>query len=210
MRHWLNNICCLTDSYKVSHWRQYPPDTKAIYSYFESRTGSVHPETTFFGLQYFLREYLEGQVVTAEKIDYAENLIGLHFGDKKMFNRAGWEHILKRHDGHLPLFIRAAPEGTIVDAGNVLMTVENTDPKAYWLTNYVETLLVQTWYPSTVATQSRAMKQILLGYLNETGDPSTIDFKLHDFGFRGVTCPEQAALGGAAHLLNFKGTVPPV
>jgi nicotinamide phosphoribosyltransferase len=67
-------------------------------------------------------------------------------------------------------------------------------------------LLVQVWYPSTVATQSRAMKQVLLTFLERTGDPALVSFKLHDFGFRGVTCPEQAALGGAAHLVNFQGT----
>jgi len=159
----------------------------------------------FFGLQYWLKQYLVGQVVTAEKIDQAERLYNAHFGDR-VFYRSGWETILKKYGGRLPVEIKAIPEGSIVGESNVLMTVENTDDHAYWLTNYLETLLVQTWYPSTVATQSRAMKELILHYLVRTGDPSLIDFKLHDFGFRGVTCPEQAALGGAAHLVNFKGT----
>jgi len=202
---WLNNICWLSDSYKASHWRQYPPNTRRVYSYFESRTGSVHPQTTFFGLQYWLRQYLAGQVVTAEKISRAESLFNKHFGGE-VFNRSGWEHILNKHGGYLPVEIKAAPEGTVVDSSNVLMTVENTDDESYWLTNYLETLLVQTWYPSTVATQSREMKKVIHHYLTKTGDPSLVDFKLHDFGFRGVTCPEQAAIGSAAHLINFKGT----
>lgn len=206
---WLNNICWLTDSYKVSHFKQYPPRTRRVYSYFESRSGSVYPSTTFFGLQYLLKNYLVGPVVTKHKIDEAEELFNLHFGGQ-VFNRPGWEYILNKHGGHLPIEIKAAPEGTVVGESNVLMTAENTDWQgdnpAYWLTNYLETLLVQTWYPSTVATQSRAMKKIILKYLALTGDPSLIDFKLHDFGFRGVTCPEQAAIGGAAHLINFKGT----
>ncbi|MSP09965.1 MAG: nicotinate phosphoribosyltransferase [Flavobacteriaceae bacterium] len=202
---WLNNICWLTDSYKVSHWRQYPPGTQRVYSYFESRKGSVHPQTTFFGLQYWLKQYLAGEVVTAEKIDRAETLFNKHFGGK-VFNRAGWEHILNKHNGYLPIEIKAVPEGTVVGESNVLMTVENTDDESYWLTNYLETLLVQVWYPSTVATQSREMKKVITNYLTKTGDPSLVDFKLHDFGFRGVTCPEQAAIGGAAHLINFKGT----
>lgn len=202
---WLNNICWLTDSYKVSHYKQYPPGTRRVYSYFESRSGSVHPQTTFFGLQYWLKNYLVGPVVTKEKIDEAEELFNLHFGGK-VFNRPGWEYILNKHGGHLPVEIKAAPEGTVVNESNVLMTVENTDDNVYWLTNYLETLLVQVWYPSTVATQSRAMKRVIQKYLAETGDPGLIDFKLHDFGFRGVTCPEQAAVGGAAHLVNFKGT----
>lgn len=203
---WLNNICWLSDSYKVSHWKQYPPNTRRVHSYFESRIGSVFPQTTFFGLQYWLKQYLAGVVVTKEKIDIAEELFNLHFFGKKVFNRAGWEHILNKHGGFLPVEVKAVLEGTTVDESNVLMTVENTDDESYWLTNYLETLLVQTWYPSTVATQSRAMKNVIAKYLEKTGDPSLIDFKLHDFGFRGVTCPEQAAIGGASHLINFKGT----
>ena len=202
---WLNNICWLTDSYKISHYRQYPAGTTRVYSYFESRAGAEYPRTVFFGLQYWLKRYLAGQVVTAQKIDQAEELFRSHFG-QPLFHRAGWEQILTRHGGRLPLEIRAVPEGTIVGESNVLMTVENTDPDAFWLTNYVESLLVQVWYPSTVATQSHAMRQLILGSLARTGDPSLVDFKLHDFGFRGVTCPEQAAIGAAAHLVNFKGT----
>ena len=202
---WLNNICWLTDSYKVSHFKQYPPGTRRVYSYFESRSGSTYPEVCFFGLRYFLEQYLAGEVVTAQKSDAANSLFRQHFGGDA-FNRAGWMHIVEKHGGRLPIIIKAVPEGTIVPESNVLMTVENTDDEAYWLTNWLETLLVQVWYPSTVATQSRAMKQVLLRFLRETGDPSLINFKLHDFGFRGVTCPEQAALGGAAHLVNFQGT----
>jgi nicotinamide phosphoribosyltransferase len=203
---WLNNICWLTDSYKVSHYKQYPKWTRFVYSYFESRTGATFPQTTFFGLQYFLKQYLAGPVVTKEKIDEAEELFYAHFFDKPVFNRAGWEHILNKHGGHLPVRIKAVPEGMTINQSNVLMTVENTDPVVYWLTNWLETLLVQVWYPSTVATQSRSMKQVLLKYLQETGDPAGLPFKLHDFGFRGVTCPEQAAIGGASHLINFQGT----
>lgn len=202
---WLNNICWLTDSYKVSHFKQYPPGTRRVYSYFESRSGSTYPEVCFFGLRYFLEQYLAGEVVTAQKSDAANSLFRQHFGSDA-FNRAGWMHIVEKHGGRLPIIIKAVPEGTIVPESNVLMTVENTDDEAYWLTNWLETLLVQVWYPSTVATQSRAMKQVLQRFLRETGDPSLINFKLHDFGFRGVTCPEQAALGGAAHLVNFQGT----
>jgi len=202
---WLNNICLLTDSYKVTHHRQYPPGTTVVYSYFESRAGALYPETLFFGLQYWLKTYLAGQVVSRGKIDAGEALCRSHFSTP-VFNRAGWEYILREHGGRLPVEIRAVPEGSVVPQSNVLMTVENTDPAAFWLTNYLETLLVQVWYPSTVATQSRAMRKVIHKALEETGDPSGIGFKLHDFGFRGVTCPEQAAIGGAAHLVNFQGT----
>jgi nicotinamide phosphoribosyltransferase len=57
-----------------------------------------------------------------------------------------------------------------------------------------------------VATLSREIKKIIAGFLERTGDPSLLPFKLHDFGYRGVSSEETAALGGAAHLLNFLGS----
>lgn len=202
------NIILATDSYKLSHYRQYPPDTTKVYSYFESRNGAKYDETVFFGLQYLLLEYLAGSVVTQEKIDEAEEIANAHMGPGN-FNREGWEYILNEHHGRLPVRIRAVPEGSVVNVSNALMTVENTDPKCFWLTSYLETMLVQTWYPSTVATQSRQMKKDLLRYLERTGGnalDSGLEFMLHDFGYRGVTSQEQAALGSAAHLINFKGS----
>lgn len=202
----LDNICLLTDSYKLTHFVQYPPGTGKVYSYFEARNGARYPETVFFGLQYSLERYFTGPVVTAEKISEADTFCRVHFGREGLFNKEGWEYIVTRHGGHLPVSIRAVAEGTAVPPDHVLMTIENTDPACWWLTNYLETLLVETWYPCTVATRGRAMKRVLLDYLRETGTPAGADFKLHDFGFRGVSCPEQAAIGGAAHLVNFRGT----
>lgn len=199
------NIILCSDSYKVSHYRQYPAGTTRVFSFFESR-GGRYPEVLFFGLQYLIKNFLLGQVVTEEKIQEAKQLFALHFGDSSMFNEEGWRHILEKHDGRLPIEIKAVREGTRVPVSNVLITVVNTDPKVPWLTNYVETLLVQAWYPITVATQSYFMKQTILKYLEETGTPEDIDFKLHDFGFRGSTSVESAGIGGAAHLVNFKGT----
>jgi nicotinamide phosphoribosyltransferase len=199
------NILLLTDSYKLCHHSLYEPGTEVIYSYFESRGGDFD-KVVFFGLQYALKKYLAGRVVTKEMIDEAEEIVSAHLGNRNYFNRAGWVHILDKHDGRLPVLIKAAPEGSVVPTHNVLITIENTDPACFWLTNYLETLLVQTWYPCTVSTQSREMKKVILSYLNKTGDPGLIDFNLHDFGFRGVSSVETAAIGGAAHLVNFKGT----
>ena len=93
-------------------------------------------------------------------------------------------------------------------AKNVLMTIENTDPKCYWLTNYLETLLVQVWYPMTVCTHSREQKKVIKHFLEKSADPGSflVGFKLHDFGFRGVSSVESAGTGGAGHLVNFLGT----
>lgn len=200
------NICALTDAYKENHWSQYPDGTEIVYSYFESRTGAKYPIVPFFGLQYILIRHFVGNVVTREGIDEAETLCRHLFGADGYFNRAGWEHILSEHEGRLPLSIKAVPEGTPVTANNVLMTVENTDPMCYWLTNFAETLLSQVWYPSTVSALSYAVKQSIRQYHELTSENALLEYSLHDFGYRGATCYEAAGIGGAAHLLHFLGT----
>ena len=199
------NPILLADSYKATHWLQYPPGTERVYSYFESRGGEFD-EVVFFGLQYLLDRYLTGAVVEQSHVEEADAFWAAHFGDASLFHRAGWEHIVKRHGGRLPVAIRAVPEGMCVPTSNVLLTVENTDPQCFWLTSYLETLLVQLWYPCTVATRSREMKRLIGSYLVATGDGSGLEMKLQDFGFRGVSSVESAAIGGAAHLVNFQGT----
>ena len=182
-----NNICLLTDSYKVTHHYFYPEGTEKIYSYLESRVGAEFNKTIFYGLQYILKKYLEGQVVSQEKIDEADRLIATHIGEG-IFNRDGWQYILDEHDGYLPIEIKAVGEGTPVDVSNVLMTVENTDKKSFWLVNYLESLLLQVWYPSTVATLSAEVRKLSNFYLEVTGSlKDNLDFMLHDFGYRGAT-----------------------
>lgn len=204
------NFLTVTDSYKYSHANQYPEGTTKIFSYLESR-GGTFDETVFFGLQYFLKEYLQGKVVETWMIDEVEEFAELHFGNKNVFDRSRWDYIVDKHDGHLPLRIRAIPEGMVIPTKNVLMTIENTDDNCFWLTNFVETLLLKVWYPITTATLSRECKKIINQYLSETADNCDgLNFKLHDFGCRGVSSNESAAIGGAAHLINFLGsdTVP--
>ena len=196
------NIILNTDSYKASMFKQYPVGTTGVYSYIESR-GGRYDATVFFGLQAFIKEYLTDPITQAD-IDIADELWTAH---GEPFNREGWQYILDKHSGYLPVVIRAVPEGTKVPVKNVLATIENTDPNCYWLTTWLETALLRAvWYPTTVATQSRAIKEIILDYLERTGDPATIDFKLHDFGARGVSSMESASIGGASHLVNFQGT----
>ena len=94
----MNNLILLTDSYKVTHHKQYPPGTEKVYSYFESR-GGVWPKTVFFGLQYYLKKYLSGMVVTLDDVEEADTMLNLHFGTDKHFNRDGWAHIIHHHHG---------------------------------------------------------------------------------------------------------------
>ena len=196
------SILLNSDSYKYSQFNQYPEGTEYVYSYIESRGGKFDT-TVFFGLQAFIQEYLT-QPITQSDIDEAEAIITAH---GEPFNRAGWQRILDVFDGYLPVEIKAVSEGTVVPVGNVLVSIMNTDPQSYWLTSFLETALLRAvWYPTTVATNSREIKKVILDALDHTGTPSDISFKLHDFGARGVSSLESAGIGGAAHLVNFMGT----
>ena len=199
------NLILNTDSYKYSHPFQYPPQTQVISSYIESRS-PTDERIIFFGLQAFLKEYLAGVQVTKDKIDEAEQVVTAH---GLPFYREGWNHIAKHHGGRLPIRISSVAEGSLIPGQNVLLQIHNTDPKCWWLTNFLETALLRAiWYPSTVATTSWKARQIIQYFLNETSDDpkGQIDFRLHDFGFRGVSSLESGSLGGLAHLINFMGT----
>ena len=189
------------DSYKMSHYAQYPPGTTTVFSYIESR-GGVHDRTLFFGLQYILKEYFFAPV-TAADVALAQTLCR---GHGVPFNYDGWMHIVQVHQGRLPVRIAAVPEGTLVPTQNVLLTIENTDPACFWLTSFLETALMRIWYPTTVATNSWMCRQLIAKYVRETGDEAGIGLKLHDFGARGVSSLESALIGGMAHLVNFQGT----
>jgi len=196
-----NNIMTITDGYKGSHYSQYPPNTEYIYSYLESR-GGAFDEIVFHGLQYYCKKYLSGKVVTQGKLDEAAYYWGLQSSNSK-FNYEGWLYILNKYDGVLPLIINAVEEGSVIPTKCPLMTVYNYDPKCWWLTNWLETMLTEIWYPCTVASNGWAMKKVILGYLNETGTPEDINYKLVDFGLRGVSSLETGGIGGCSHLVNF-------
>jgi nicotinamide phosphoribosyltransferase len=199
----LHNLILNTDSYKTSHFQQYPPRTTNTFFYLESRSGPL-TEIVFFGLQAILMEYL-CRPVTKGDVDEAAAILALH---GVPFHRAGWEHIVHAHGGRLPIRIRAVPEGTVVPAGNVMMTVEATDRQCYWLPSYLETMLLRVWYPTTVATISHQARRVIWQHLVRSSDAPEreIAFKLHDFGARGVSSGESAAIGGMAHLVSFQGT----
>jgi len=199
------NICLATDSYKASHWNMLPEGLTYTSSYCESRGGN-YPYTLFFGLQYYIESYLTGIQVTDEKIKEAVHFYNEHFGIDNIFNEVGWRHILDNHGGKLPIKIEAVKEGSIMPTKNLLFKISNTDPKCAWLVNWCETLLMKVWYPITVATSSMAGKELLNIHMEKSGTSNMQDFMLHDFGYRGVASEEQSWLGGAAHLLSFKGT----
>jgi nicotinamide phosphoribosyltransferase len=198
------NIILNADSYKISHWMFLEDNTEFSTSYVEARVGAKYEETVFFGLQYILMQDTFMKPVTADMVDQAEVILTAH---GEPFNRAGWDYIVNRHNGYLPIRIKAVREGTPVPVNNALVVVESTDPKfnSAWGASFVETKLMRLWYPTTIATQSREMKKIIHASLERTGDPTQADMKMVDFGSRGVTCFEQSMIGGA-HLVSFQVT----
>ncbi|MGP5211919.1 nicotinate phosphoribosyltransferase [Psychrobacter alimentarius] len=198
----LNNLILNSDSYKTSHWVQYPSGSEYLSSYIEARKGDY--DVVFFGLQAFIKEYLSTPI-THQDIDEAEMVIQAH---GLTFNRAGWERLVEKHGGYLPLRIEGIPEGSIVPVSNVVCQVINTDPEFYWLPSYIETALLRAiWYPSTVASVSRYCKEIIRQALEKSADNTeSLPFRLHDFGARGASSQESVALGSLAHLVNFSGT----
>ncbi len=198
----LANIILHADSYKASHWLQYPQDSEYVSSYVEARKGDY--PVLFFGLQAFIKEYLTTPI-TQHDVDEAKEMITAH---GLPFNYQGWSNIVSKHGGHLPIRIQAVAEGSIYPTGNVLCQVVNTDPEFYWLTSYLETALLRAiWYPTTVASVSKYCKNIIKDALEKSADSiESLPFKLHDFGARGASSMETVALGGLAHIVNFLGT----
>ena len=201
----MKNPILATDSYKQSHFLQYPPEARVISAYVEARPNPFSDDIAFLGLQPLLLDYFT-QAVTRADIDEGEAICIAH---GVPFNRAGWEAIVADHGGYLPLEIKALPEGAIVPAGVPLVQLENTDPRMPWLTTFIETAMLRAiWYPTTVATLSWKCKAVIRAGLEKSSDDveGQLPFKLHDFGARGVSSAESAGLGGMAHLVNFQGT----
>ena len=195
-----DNLIINTDNYKHCHYPLYPPGTEYVSSYVESR-GGLFPVTMFVGLQAYLRDYLM-RPVTLEDVDAAEYLMreqGMHF------NRENWMGIINDHGGYLPVEIEAIPEGMVVPSRNVLVQLINTDPKYFWATSFFETAFLRAiWYPTTVGTLSWLSKQVIRIALERTSDNvGVLRHMLHDYGARGVSSQQSAALGGLAHLVNF-------
>lgn len=196
----MTNLIMLSDSYKLSHYKQYPPEMTAMQSYLEAR-GGEYKDIVFYGLDWLIKDYIY-KAIELEDIEQA------HFYANKHglpFNREGWEYIFGL--GYLPVKITAKPEGSICYPGEPLLTIESTDPNCAWLVNYLETLLMKVWYPCTVASKAYAVRKIIEKWYDKAGLPKQgVDFAYHNFGDRGSSSPESAMVGGAAHLTSFKGT----
>jgi nicotinamide phosphoribosyltransferase len=202
------------DGYKLGHRAQYPEGTERVMSNLTPRSTRVDGvnEVVFFGLQYFLQEFLgkEFDLFFGDPVDrvverYARRVNGYLGPD----NGVGTEHIRELHElGYLPLVFKAWPEGSRVPIGMPMVTVENTDDRFFWLVNYLETLLsCELWLPITSATTGLHFRERMNRWAQETGgDLDFVNWQGHDFSMRGMGSAVDAAKSGAAHLLSFWGT----
>lgn len=199
------NPILISDTYKYTHWLFMRPNTHYISSYMEARGSDLSNEIVYYGGQYYIDEYLTTPF-TQKHIKEAREILQDVFG-KDLLNIDMFNYILKEHKGFYPVQIKALPEGTVVPNNVKMMDVVNYDKKCAPVTNMLETLLLNTWYPISVATLSREANKIILKYWLETVDHlNGIEYVLNDFGMRGATGPEAAAIGGAAHLIISSGS----
>lgn len=208
------NTLHLADGYKVDHRNQYPAGTQLVYSNWTPRKSRIPgvDKVAFFGLQYFIKKYLQEDFDThffarpkSEVIAEYQRRISAYLGPDAIT----YEHIEALHElGYLPVEIKALPEGTPVPLRTAMFTIKNTLPEFFWVTNFLETILsCVIWMPCTSATISLEYRKILERYARETGgDMDFVPFQAHDFSFRGMAGLEAAMMSGAAHLLNFTGT----
>lgn len=198
-----NPMLC-TDVYKFGHMSFYPPGTTKVYSYLLARSDKKMPSTLFYGLQYYLKmlEVKPTQAMMDEFLDYRKAILGT---DAPQDVKDRLDALVKL--GHFPLRIKAVREGSNIPVRNVLMTIENTVPGFHWVVGFFESLLLKVWNTCTVASYSKKLQQLCKKYADETCDnEGHLPFQVHDFGYRGCSSEETAAVSGSAHLINFLGT----
>jgi nicotinamide phosphoribosyltransferase len=203
-----------TDAYKLDHRRQYPEGTEVVFSNLTAR-GSRIPDvdvTVFFGLQALLIQIaerwdeffsLDDTALNAALAEY-DSVVTALLGA----NDVGTDHFRVLHAiGHLPLRVKAFREGSLVPLRVPYFTIENTDPRVFWLTNYLETeLSAELWQPITSATLAWRNRALLDERAEVSGDPDAVDYQGHDFSCRGMAGMHAAAASSAGHLISFRGT----
>ncbi len=207
------------DFYKADHRRQYPEGTEYVYSNFTPRSSRHAPvlddfegKVVCFGIQGFIKDFLID--TWRENFFKRPKTVVVSEYKRRMDSSLGEgaipvDHIEALHDlGYLPLRIKALSEGTRVPIKVAMLTVVNTDPRFYWLTNYLETCMsAELWKPCATATIAYEYRRLLNHYTEVTGsDPGFIPVQAHDFSFRGMSGIQDAAQSGVGHLTSFIGT----
>lgn len=200
-----------SDAYKQAHYAQYSPHTEKVYSTWTPRKSRMEgvDKVVFFGLQYFIKDYL---IESFNKTFFNRPKEEVISEFKRIASKFGFNdvsHFETLHDlGYLPLKICAVPEGTLTPIRVPMFTIENTKPEFYWLTNFVETIMsTEIWKPMTSATIALQYRKICEKWAEKTCDNKDhIPFQGHDFSYRGMCGTDAGCSSGAGHLLSFRGT----
>jgi nicotinamide phosphoribosyltransferase len=207
-------VTLLADFYKIAHRNMYPEGTEVVYSTWTPRASRMKgvDHVVAFGPQVFIKEFLieffNKNFFSRNKADVIaeySRIIKFTLG----IATPETDHIEALHDlGFLPLLIKAIPEGTVVPLRVPTMTIQNTDKRFFWLTNFIESLAsCELWQPSTSATISLEYRKLLDRAATKTvGNTDFVQFQGHDFSFRGMSSLRSAVLSGMGHLLSFVGT----
>lgn len=213
----MQNAMLLTDGYKLDHRRQYPKGTEYVYSNWTPRSNAYFPEakdgSVVFGVQYFIKKYL----IEAFNRDFfsldEETAVASFKRRVDTFlgeNEVGEEHIRALHRlGYLPIRIKSLPEGSVCPIRVPMLTVVNTHPDFFWVTNFLETIMsCELWLPMTSATTARIYRKELERHAEKTGFGKDVmlGFLCHDFSMRGMAGLEASITSGMGHLTSFVGS----
>lgn len=199
------NPFLLTDVYKMGHMEQYPEGTTKVYSYLIARSGKVLPKVLWFGLQPLLMEYLSikpEKWMVDEFLEYRKEILGSDLNDKSTKLLYDLVDL-----GYFPIKVKALEEGTVIPTKNVLMTLTNTHPDFPWIVGFFESMLLKVWNTATVASYDLKLFNLTKRFSDLTCDnDGHLPFSIHDFGYRGCSSEETAALAGMCHLILHLGT----
>ncbi len=209
------NPLLLTDGYKTSHNKQYPEGTTLVYSNFTPRSNKYAPngcnEVVVFGTQMVmmqLHEMFQKDFFDKPKDEVCREMkqeLSLYLGTDYDVS-----HFERLHDlGYLPINVKSLPEGTKAPIKVPVLTIYNTHPDFYWVTNYLETILSNLlWKPMTSATIAHQYRKVLTEWMLKTdkSNHQFIDWQGHDFSMRGMDSVEAVISSGLGHLTSFWGT----
>jgi len=136
------NPFLLTDGYKTGHVFMYPDKTTLVYSNMTPRSNKHAPpgcdEVVSFGQKLtvmFIHELFQTHFFNVPKDKVLEEIkkeYSLYLGEDYDVSHIGKLWDLQR----LPIVIKSLPEGRLVPIGVPVLTIYNTVPEFYWVTNF--------------------------------------------------------------------------
>jgi len=209
------NPLLLTDGYKTGHHQQYPKGTTLVYSNFTPRSNKYAPkgcdQLVSFGQQMIVKQIHDAfanEFFNRPK----DEVCGEMKRELSMYLNTDYDvaHFEALHDlGYLPIHIKAIEEGTLVPMKVPVLTIYNTLPEFYWITNYLETIISNLlWKPMTSATIAYQYRKVLTKWQEKTDAERSwfIDWQGHDFSMRGMDSVDAVISSGLGHLTSFSGS----